>query len=544
MAQGQPLSAAHELNDTALRVLMIDDDPTDAYLVRARLLDGIKQARVADELEFTNAETLSEGLEIATTATFDVILLDLGLPDGQGIENVERVLARVAGVPTIVLTGLVDEKVAIEALRIGAQDYVVKADLGGRTLIRAVAYALERHRLVQEIERARCEDNEVKDRFLSHISHELRTPLTAVMSFASIMQEGIAGPLTSEQEEYLGIIRRNAEQLKHVITSLMDVTRADAGKLQCDLRISDPGSIARDAADAFRQPAADAGIGLTTIVTPGVGPIVADSDKLAQVLSNLVANAIESTPEGGNIEVGIAPDPDRGERLRFSVRDTGCGIPEGEVEMVFERMHQVGEPRDVSRNGLGLGLHVCKEIVRLHGGEIGVESALGTGSTFWFSVPLYSLSTFVQRVIVANDRVQPGLCLVTAKVRPETAVARAKGPGTAVDEVAGLARKCLIAIHDVVLPIGSGADGANAVYILARTDEAGGGAFVDRLRGELADHPRLLRNGFEVDVSLDYLEFGEPPSAIDQGVLEMTGFVNACITGDVEQEQGCRGSKL
>lgn len=538
MAQGQPLSAAHELNDTALRVLMIDDDPADAYLVRARLLDGIKQARVADELEFTNAETLSEGLEIATTATFDVILLDLGLPDGQGIENVERVLARVAGVPTIVLTGLVDEKVAIEALRIGAQDYVVKADLGGRTLVRAVAYALERHRLVQAIERARREDNDAKDRLLSHISHELRTPLTAVMSFASIMQERIAGPLTSEQEEYLGIIRRNAEQLKHVITSLMDVTRADAGKLQCDLRISDPGSIARDAADAFRRPAANAGIGLTTTVTPGVGPIVADSDKLAKVLSNLVANAIESTPEGGSIEVGVAPDPDRGERLRFSVRDTGCGIPEGEVETVFERMHQVGEPRDVRRNGLGLGLHICQEIVRLHGGEIGVESAPGTGSTFWFSVPLHSLSAFVQRVIVANDRVQPGLCVVTAKVRPETAVARAKGPGTAVNEVAGLARKCLIAIHDVVLPIGSGSDGANAVYILARTDEAGGGAVVDRLRGELADHPRLLRNGFEVDVSLDYLEFGEPPSAIDQGVLEMTGLVNACITGNVEQGLG------
>ena len=160
---------------------------------------------------------------------FDVILLDLSLPDSQGQETLAKAYGQAHDTPIVVLTGHSDETMAIQTVHEGAQDYLVKGQVDGHTLVRSIRYAIERHRLITELDRGRQQQLKIKDQFLSHVSHELRSPLAVIHQFVTILLDRIAGDLTSEQNEYLGIILRNVNQLRKMIEDLLEVTRAETG---------------------------------------------------------------------------------------------------------------------------------------------------------------------------------------------------------------------------------------------------------------------------------------------------------------------------
>src|SRR5262245_53200904 len=210
----------------ALNVLLVEDNVDDAELVRRMFRRG-----TSDNFVLTHLLSMTEAVHRLAEGDVDILLLDLGLPDGSGMETVRRAHAAAPDIPIIVLTGLDDEALAAEALKEGAQDYLIKGQIENRALPRALRYAIERHEMQVETDVIRQQQLQFKDEFLSHVSHELRSPLTAIYQFATILADRLAAPISGEQAGHLETIVRNTRQLKSMIDDLLEVARVQAGKL-------------------------------------------------------------------------------------------------------------------------------------------------------------------------------------------------------------------------------------------------------------------------------------------------------------------------
>src|ERR1700680_4591406 len=215
----------------ALQVLLVEDNAGDA-----RLLREMFSTEKAGSFELTHLLRMSEAVNHLAKGGVDVVLLDMGLPDGHGLDTVRRAHAAGPEVPVIVLTALDDEALAAEAMKEGAQDYLIKGQIENRALPRALRHAIERHRMQAETDLIRTQQLQFKDEFLSHVSHELRSPLTSIYGFVTILLDGLAGELNAEQREYLEDVLRNTKQLKSMINDLLEVTRVQEGKLLIELR--------------------------------------------------------------------------------------------------------------------------------------------------------------------------------------------------------------------------------------------------------------------------------------------------------------------
>src|ERR1700688_2163265 len=219
------------MKEKALHVLLVEDNAGDA-----RLLHEMFRTEKPGSFELTHLLRMSEALLHLGKGGVDVVLLDMGLPDAHGLDTVRQAHAMAPSVPLIVLTGLDDEALAAQAMKEGAQDYLIKGQIENRALPRALRHAIERHRMQAESDLIRTNQMQFKDEFLSHVSHELRSPLTAIYQFVTILLDKLAGELNLEQREYLEIVFRNAKQLHSMINDLLELTRMQAGKLQIELQ--------------------------------------------------------------------------------------------------------------------------------------------------------------------------------------------------------------------------------------------------------------------------------------------------------------------
>jgi signal transduction histidine kinase len=225
----------------------------------------------------------------------------------------------------------------------------------------------------------------LKSNFLATMSHELRTPLTSVIGYSEMMLEGLGGPLTAEQREYLGIIMEKGENLLQLITSILDISKIEAGRVRLMLSEVEPAQIMRDAVATLLPLARKKGLKVSC--EPAQLPrIFADRDKLRQCLVNLCSNAVKFTPAGGTIHVRGEPMP--GERLAIHVSDTGIGITDDHLGKVFDVFYQVDGSSTREYGGAGLGLAIVKSFVEAHGGEVMVRSVPGAGSTFSLVLPI------------------------------------------------------------------------------------------------------------------------------------------------------------
>jgi signal transduction histidine kinase len=365
------------------RILLVEDSRSDA-----RLLEATLQGAGVHSFRLTHVERLAEALAALGGDHVDVVLLDLHLPDSQGLDTLAAFKREQPGVPVMVLTGLDDEELAVRAVQAGAQDFLPKGLVDGALLARLIRHAIERHQIGVELERARAEQIRLRDQFLSHVSHELRTPLAAMHQFLDILADGIAGALTDEQQLYVQRTLRNARQLEGMVAELLDAVRAQTGKLAVELHQVELAPLVEDAVGGFAVRAADKGVRLAAEVQPGLPPVRADSGRVGQVLGNLLDNALKFTPEGGEVRVLAVTDGDPA-FVRVGVADSGPGVAAGDAARVFERLWQA-EDGDAgpSRKGLGLGLHICRELVTRQGGRIWVDSVPGQGATFSFTLPL------------------------------------------------------------------------------------------------------------------------------------------------------------
>ena len=223
-----------------------------------------------------------------------------------------------------------------------------------------------------------------KSEFLANMSHELRTPLNAIIGFSEVLAEKMFGDVNAKQAEYLQDILESGRHLLSLINDILDLSKIEAGHMELEPADFDlPGAI-DNALTLVRERAARRGITLGSTIDEHLGMVRGDERKVKQVLLNLLSNALKFTPERGRIAVGARL---HGEVAEVSVADTGIGIAPADQETVFEEFRQVGTA-DKKAEGTGLGLALARRFIELHGGKIWVQSELGRGSTFTFTLPL------------------------------------------------------------------------------------------------------------------------------------------------------------
>jgi two-component system phosphate regulon sensor histidine kinase PhoR len=229
----------------------------------------------------------------------------------------------------------------------------------------------------------------LKNEFVSQASHELRTPLASLRAYLEMISDGEAAS-EAERADFLRIATEETERLSRLLDNMLNISRIESGLRHIDRTAVDLTATARRAVEALEGQARAKSILLAVRTAPVDCTVDGDADLLLEVMQNLVSNAIKYTPEGGRVAVGVDTDP-LTRSVVASVTDTGLGIPPDAMPRLFDKFYRVENLRRHAK-GTGLGLNLCKSIVEhLHGGQIGVESTVGRGSRFWFSVPVASV---------------------------------------------------------------------------------------------------------------------------------------------------------
>jgi signal transduction histidine kinase len=400
------------------KVLVVDDEESVVVTIKAILqLDGY------------NVATTTSGAEaraMVRDTEYDLVLTDLRLEDGDGLDVLKAVRERYPETVTIMLTGYASLESAIQALRAGAYDYLVKPS-EVEELRATVARGIERRRLGQELRlriaeleqanreiadlnsslqrrvdeataelKVRYEElkelDRMKSQFLSIASHELKTPITAMSGFLQValrrvrrLSEGdAAAPLAEGMRgitEQLEVVYRQTGKLARLVDELLDVSRIQTGRIEFRYGDVDMGELANEVATRMQLTTTTHQI---SVRRDSQNVVTADRDHLEQVLNNLVTNAIKYSPTGGSILIEVRPD-DAG--VRLSVTDQGIGIPEQELEAIFGLFYRSPDRAARDAAGMGLGLYISREIVVRHGGRIWAERAAEKGSTLNVVIP-------------------------------------------------------------------------------------------------------------------------------------------------------------
>jgi signal transduction histidine kinase len=226
----------------------------------------------------------------------------------------------------------------------------------------------------------------LKSGFLSNVSHELRTPLTAIGGIAENLLDGMGGPLNEKQARYIRGIKDSDDRLARLIEDLLDLSAIEANKVKLIPRSFPLNDLVYEVAEMFKSVAETKSVALEVPARNGSLMARADCDRVTQVLTNLVINAIKFTPPAGKVAITVEPSMNKN-WLQVNVTDNGPGIPPSEAENIFDEFYQISRSEGEKAGGVGLGLAICKKLVKMHGGVIWVDSTLGRGSSFHFTVP-------------------------------------------------------------------------------------------------------------------------------------------------------------
>ena len=393
----------------------------------------------------------------------------------------------------------------------------------------------ERNEAAEALEHLRQNQMRFKDEFLSHVSHELRSPLTAIKQFSSILLGGLAGELNPEQRQYQQIVLKNIDQLQSMIDDLLEVTRLETGKLTVDPECVSLTNAMADTFDTLQGTARAKGITLSSDLGFDLPSAYTDQTRLRQILIILLDNAIKFTPDGGSVDVRARLSPEDPQFLLIEVSDTGCGISPDMTERLFERLYQVLDPTEASRNGLGLGLYICKELVTRQGGQIWVKHGSEKGSVFSFTLPVFSLRNSIAPLLRDEKWPAESVALVIVETGMQDAWPSKEAQDEWSREARGVLQRCLLPDLDVLLP-SPGASG-DSFFIAAFADETGASVLANRIRGQFerlleVKHPTLT-------LSVCYRMLQPLPQVVDASVDHVVTSMAAHLEASIKQLGGC-----
>jgi signal transduction histidine kinase len=303
---------------------------------------------------------------------FDLLVLDLGLPGVYGLDGLAKILSVNPRVPVIIVTHRNDEALALRALKVGAQDYLVKGRLTTDNLERSIRYATERHALVRRLTDAQIvlENRHRRlaklyrsaHKFVDNVSHEFRTPLTVIKEYVSLIKDGIVGEVSEEQRKMLAVVEDRADDLNTMVDDMLDVSKLEAGMLGVYRKRCQAIDILARVRPALERKALTKGVRLESDIEANLPPLYCDAEKAGRVLVNLAVNAIKFCGQPGRVRIVCRKTRDAS-GVEFDVSDNGPGISPENQRQLFQRFKQLSETVRSSTKGFGLGLSIAKELV-------------------------------------------------------------------------------------------------------------------------------------------------------------------------------------
>jgi signal transduction histidine kinase len=383
---------------SSVKILLIEDN-----LAFARLLQEYLNQAKSQEFRLIHVQRLIEALQALekdreAQYPFDVILLDLTLPDSQGLASLEPLMRQAPNLPIVVLTNTNDDALAIEAVRLGAQDYLVKRHVKADLLARSLCYAIERKqaaKTLREVNEALALENQVrmaellrakelnqlKSEFVSTIAHDFRNPMNTILLCSGLLQTS-GDRLTEEKKlKHFRLMQSAIKNMAQLLDEVSLMSQSDSGKLECQFRLIDLVEFCWQLVENFQL-----GLGekheLTFLTEAEVIVGLWDESLLHHILGNLLMNAIKYSPEGRQVQFELIGEANQ---VIFRIRDWGIGIPPVALPKLFQPFYRASNVEDIP--GTGLGLAIAKKCTEVHGGTISVESEVGVGTTFTVILP-------------------------------------------------------------------------------------------------------------------------------------------------------------
>lgn len=392
-----------------LNILVIDDDAVDRMAVRRCF------AKTPLLVTVVEAEAVLAAQQRLAEATFDCILLDFRLPDGDGIDLIKELRFAGNSLPVIVLTGQGDEQTAVDLMKAGATDYLAKSLLSPDSLHSLIRHAMNAYRAEQragaaqeqlrqtnfllrkqnqELEAQRqqieqqnlklLEANRHKSEFLATMSHELRTPLNSIMGFSQILKSQTKGALNDYQLKMAECIFSNGESLLDLVDDILDMSTIEAKRLELAPYFFDLETLVKEVVSELSLMAEKKGLKIQTAIALQKGMAYNDRQRLKQILVNLLSNAIKFTREG---QISIIVNTVAKNSIEIIMQDTGVGIAEDQLQRIFQPFSQADQTIKRQYSGTGLGLAITHSLVTMMEGLITVNSQPDQGSTFRVQIP-------------------------------------------------------------------------------------------------------------------------------------------------------------
>ncbi len=377
------------MEKTTIDILLVEDSPTDANLLKQVFLRTEQQ-----KWQITHVERLSEAIDIIreNQHRFDVVLLDLHLPDSTGLDTVKACRAAVSDIPVVVLTALDDEDLALSTMSEGAQDYLVKDQITLQRLLRAIRYAIERGEILKQLRESEelsrlslakeQELNELQSSFVAMVSHEFRTPMTTIRTAVEMIEYNNHKLTDERRAKYFHRIQSAINQMLQLLDEVLFLSRTEAAKLEFNPTPLNLASFCRELIEVVQMSAANQ----HNIIFTAEGECSQaemDEDLLNYILTNILSNAIKYSIEKGNIWVDLICHDNR---VIFRVKDEGRGIPLKDQALLFQSFYRGSNVGKIK--GTGLGLAIVKKSVDIHQGEIHLESQPDKGTTVTVTLPL------------------------------------------------------------------------------------------------------------------------------------------------------------
>jgi signal transduction histidine kinase len=369
-----------------VHILLIEDNPGDA-----RLVEILLEESDLPNVQIIHRLTLGDGIAELQKRDFAVVLLDLTLPDSRGFETLERLIATKPDVNVVVMTGLADKVLGLNAVKAGAQDFLMKGGFDSDLLSKTLRYAIERKNVLIKLAaatRAREvaeESARMKEQFIASISHEMRTPMNAIYGMSNLLAQT---NLDTEQRSFIDSVRQSSEILLGVINDILEVSTLQNGQMHFEAADFDIIELMKNLVGVMQYKKAEKPLEFQLDIDPEVPKyLFGDKLRLNQILYNIVGNAVKFT-DAGFIKISIRMEKQEGNQLTLSfiVQDSGIGIPQEKIDTIFESFTRIRTKERIFE-GTGLGLAIVKNLVVQQGGRVFATSEPRRGTTITVEMP-------------------------------------------------------------------------------------------------------------------------------------------------------------